>query len=55
MCRAPEATKSPGTTETLARGKEASTPFLLLGSVAGIVLTVAAVVAAAALLIWWLV
>ena len=47
--------ETPGPAETLARGETSATPFLLLGSVAGLVFSAVAVLVAAALLIWWLV
>jgi hypothetical protein len=39
---------------TVARGRAWATPFLLVGSVAAVVWSVAAFVAAVALLVWWL-
>ncbi len=47
--------ETPGASETLARGETPATPFLLLGSVAGLVFAAVAVLLAAALLVWWLV
>jgi hypothetical protein len=43
-----------GVEEKNAAGRAASTPFMLLGSVAVTVWTAAAVVTGAALLAWWL-
>jgi hypothetical protein len=40
---------------TLAEGRSAATPFVLLGSVAFVVWGAAALVALVALLVWWLV
>ncbi|HEY7380928.1 MAG TPA: hypothetical protein VH572_06935 [Gaiella sp.] len=40
--------------ETVARGREAKTPFALLGGVAAVLWTAVGIVSAAALLIWWL-
>ena len=50
-----ESDESPETDVTLARGKSPATPFLMLGTVALVVLSAVAVVTLAALLIWWLV
>jgi hypothetical protein len=51
----PGGREEPDLDEKLARGRSPATPFMLLGSVALAVWTVAALVTLAALLIWWLV
>jgi hypothetical protein len=42
------------TEEAVARGRAASTPFVLLGSVAVTIWIVVALVTAAVFLVWWL-
>jgi hypothetical protein len=51
----PERTVPAGPTEeAVARGRAASTPFVLLGSVAVTIWAVVAIISAAVLLVWWL-
>ena len=51
----PEPSQSAGPTEeALTRGRAASTPFVLLGSVALTIWAVVGLVTAALLLVWWL-
>ena len=53
--RGPRAARQADTTpETVVRGRDSKTPFVLLGGVALVIWAIVALVAAALLLIWWL-